>query len=348
MGGGRPGKPRVFCGRALDPKSGRRKRARDHHASGQEATMPLDPQARVLLEQMQEAGMPPFEEMTVPQAREAGWAFADLQAPPQDVASVSHRFIPGPTADLPVRIYTPEGQGPFPAIVYFHGSGWVILNIEICDPTSRVLANTTGCVVVAVNYQKAPEHKFPVPFDDAWASTCWVAEHAEELNIDRDRLAVAGDSAGGNLAASVALKARQEGAPALAYQLLIYPATDHDLDKPSALENAEGYLLQRESMRWFWNHYLADPAEGKDWRASPLQAPDLTGLPPALVVTAEFDPLRDDGRLYADRLREAGVPVKYSNYAGMIHGFYWMDGILDQTKRLHEEIATEVRAALHA
>jgi acetyl esterase len=312
----------------------------------QEAKMPLDPQAQALLEQMREAGQPPFEHMTVQEARQAAWAFVDLQSPPQPVAAVSHRFIPGPTADLPVRIYTPEGDGPFPVIVYLHGSGWVILNIEICDPTMRALANSTGCVVVAVNYQKAPEHKFPVPFNDAWASTCWVAEHADELNIDPGRIAVGGDSAGGNLAAAVCLKAREEGGPALAYQLLIYPATDRDLDKPSALANAEGYMLQRESMRWFWGHYLDGATDEPDWRACPLRAEDLSGLPPALVVTAEFDPLRDDGKRYADRLREAGVPVKYSNYDGMIHGFYWMNGVLDQGKRLHDEIATEVRAAL--
>jgi len=185
--------------------------------------------------------MPPFEHMTVPQAREAAWAFVDLQGPAPEVASVQDRFIPGPTADLPVRIYTPEGgAGPFPAIVYFHGSGWVILNIEICDPTMRTLANDTGCVVVAVNYQKAPEHKFPVPFNDAWASTCWVAAHAEELGVDPSRIAVGGDSAGGNLAVAVTIRARQEGGPALAYQLLVYPATEHDIDKPSAIQKRRG------------------------------------------------------------------------------------------------------------
>ena len=309
--------------------------------------MPVHPQVAALLEQMREAGQPPFEHMSVPEARQAAWAFADLQGPGPEVASVQHRFIPGPTADLPVRIYTPEGQAPFPAIVYFHGSGWVILNIEICDPTMRALANDSGCVVVAVNYQKAPEHKFPVPFNDAWASTRWVAEHAEELGIDPARIAVGGDSAGGNLAAAVAIKAREEGGPALAYQLLVYPATEYDLDTPSCLENAEGYLLQRESMRWFWGHYLDGATDVPDWRAFPMRAASLADLPPALVVTAEFDPLRDDGRRYADRLRAEGVQVTYREYAGMIHGFYWMQAVLDQSRNLHEEIAREVRAALH-
>jgi acetyl esterase len=310
--------------------------------------MALDPQAQALLDQMQEAGVPPFEQMTVGEARQAAYAFIDLQGAPEDVASVGHRFVPGPCCDLPVRIYTPEGEGPFPALVYFHGSGWVILNIEVADIAARALTNRTGCVVVAVNYQKAPEHKFPVPFDDAYAATTWVAEHASELGIDPGRIGVAGDSAGGNLAAAVCLKARDEHGPSLAYQLLIYPVTDYGWDKPSYLENAEGYLLQRETMRWFWGHYLASEAEGDNPLVSPLRAPDLSGLPPALIVTAEFDPLRDDGELYGQRLREAGVPVKISRYDGMIHGFFYMAGVLDQTKNLYDEIGTEVRAALGA
>ena len=293
----------------------------------------VDPQVQALLAEMAALGQPPFEEMTVPQARQAALAFADLQGPGPEVASVAYRFIPGPTADLPVRIYTPEGEGPFPAIVYYHGSGWVILNIEVCDSTCRTLANDTGCVVVAVNYQKAPEHKFPVPFNDAWAGLVWVVEHAEELSVDPARIAVGGDSAGGNLAAAVAIKARNEGGPALAFQLLIYPAVERNVDTPSAIQNAEGYLLQRGSMRWFWGHYLDGATDTPDWRASPLNAESLADLPPALVVTAEFDPLRDDGRRYADRLRAEGVKVTYSNYDGMIHGFYWMQAVVDRTRR---------------
>ena len=208
----------------------------------------------------------------MPEARMAAAAFLGLQGDPQEVASVEHRFAPGPWCDIPVRIYRPEGAGsPAPAIVYFHGSGWVILNVELCDPTMRSLANSTGCVVVAVNYQKAPEHKFPVPFDDCFAATTWVAENADELGIDLGRIAVGGDSAGGNLAAAVCLRARDEGGPALAYQLLVYPATDYGWDKPSAIENAEGYLLQRESMRWFWSHYVNDPSDGDNPFVSPLR-----------------------------------------------------------------------------
>jgi acetyl esterase len=310
--------------------------------------MPLDPQIDDLLEQMRAEGAVPFEQLTVREAREAAWGFADLQGPPEDVASVEHRFLTTPTADIPVRVYTPYGEGPFPGLVYFHGSGWVILNIGICDITMRALANSTGCVVVSVNYQKAPEHPFPVPFEDCWTATNWVAEHAEELGIDASRLGVVGDSAGGNLAAAIALHARDHGGPALAFQGLIYPALDYGWDTESARENAEGYMLQRATMEWFWNHYIPDPSVAGDPRVSPLRAADHSGLPRAFIATAEFDPLRDDGRHYAARLREAGVEVTYSEYDGMIHGFYWMQGISDVAKQLHAELAREIREALHA
>jgi acetyl esterase/lipase len=301
--------------------------------------MPLDPQADALLAQMREAGVRPFEELTVPEAREAAWGYLALAGEPQPVASVDNRFIPGPTADLPVRIYTPEGGGPRGGIVFFHGSGWVIANIDICDAAVRSLANSTGCVVVSVNYQKAPEHPFPRPFDDCWAATSWVYANAAEIGIDPARLAVAGDSAGGNLAAAVCLKARDEGGPPIVFQVLVYPALDRNWDTASAHENAEGYGLQRETMRWFWNHYVPSEADADNPLVSPLRAADLSGLPPAFIATAEFDPLRDDGEMYAERLAEAGVPVLLKRYDGMIHGFYWMLGALDQARVLHEDIA---------
>src|SRR4051794_30801227 len=308
--------------------------------------MPLDPQIEALLAEMRALGAKPFEELSVPEARIAARSFKDLQGPPEDVARVDHLFIPGPTADLPVRIYTPEGTGPFPALVYYHGSGWVVLNIEVCDTTMRALANATGCVVVAVNYQKAPEHPFPVPFEDCWATTLWTFENAEALGIDPARIGVIGDSAGGNLAAAVTLRARDEGAPEIAFQALIYPAVEHGWDTGSAHENAEGYLLQRESMHWFWDHYIPDKSLVGDWRVSPLKASDHAGLPPAFIATAEFDPLRDDGRAYHAALHDAGVPVTYVEYDGMIHGFYWMQGVVDGTKRLHEDLAEAIREGL--
>jgi acetyl esterase len=309
--------------------------------------MPVDPQVQALLDEMREAGAKPFEELTVAEARAAAWSFAVLQGEPQEVASVEHTFIPGPTAELPARIYTPAtGDGPFPALVYFHGSGWVVLNIAVCDTTARALANSTGCKVIAVNYQKAPEHPFPIPFEDCWAATNWVVEHADELGIDAGRIGVIGDSAGGNLAAAVALRARDEGAPKLAMQVLIYPAVEHGWDTGSAHENAEGYLLQRESMHWFWDHYVPDKSLVNDWRVSPLAAADHSGLPPTFIATAEFDPLRDDGRNYHAKLHEAGVPVTYVEYDGMIHGFYWMQGVTDGAKRLHEDLAEAIREVL--
>jgi len=309
--------------------------------------MPVDPQVQALLDEMRELGAKPFEELTVPEAREAAWSFAALQGEPEEVASVEHTFICGPTAELPVRIYTPEGEGPFPALVYFHGSGWVVLNIEVCDTTMRALANSTGCVVVAVNYQKAPEHPFPAPFEDCWATTQWTFENAEALGIDPARIGVIGDSAGGNLAAAVTLRARDEGAPRIAFQALIYPAVEHGWDTGSAHENAEGYLLQRESMHWFWDHYIPDKSVADDWRVSPLKAADHSGLPPAFIATAEFDPLRDDGRAYHAKLHDAGVPSTYVEYDGMIHGFYWMQGIADGARSLHADLAEAIREVLN-
>jgi acetyl esterase len=304
--------------------------------------MPLDPQAEALLAEMREAGVRPFEELSVAEARAASWGYVALAGEPQAVADVRTTFIPGPTADIAVRIYTPEGDGPRGGIVFFHGSGWVIANIDICDAAVRSLANSTGCVVVSVNYQKAPEHPFPEPFDDCWAATTWVEANADALGIDPSRLAVAGDSAGGNLAAAVCLKARDAGGPRIVFQALVYPALDRNWDTPSAIENAEGYGLQRETMRWFWNHYVPDEADGDNPLVSPLRAADLSGLPPAFIATAEFDPLRDDGERYGERLAEAGVPVIVKRYDGMIHGFYGMLGALDASQRLHADLAEAV------
>jgi acetyl esterase len=309
--------------------------------------VPLDPSIEALLAEMAEQGAKPFEELSVPEARVAARAFAELQGPPEDVASVEHHFIPGPTADLPVRIYTPEGDGPFGGLVYFHGSGWVVLNIEVCDTTMRSLANSTGCVIVAVNYQKAPEHPFPIPFDDCWAALEWTVENADAFDVDAARIGLVGDSAGGTLAAAMCLHARDRGGPAIAFQGLIYPVTDYGWDTASYHENAEGYLLQRESMHWFWDHYIPDPSVAGDPRVSPLRAADHSNLPPAFVATAEFDPLRDDGRQYSEKLHDAGVPTTYVEYEGMIHGFYWMQGVTDGAKRLHADLAEAVREALH-
>lgn len=309
--------------------------------------MPLDPQAEAVLAALAQADAKPFEAMSVPEARAAAWGFLGLQGAPEAVAEVKDRYFPGPTADLPVRVFYPEGEGPFPALVYYHGGGWVIGNPEIVDPVCRSMANSTGCAVVAVNYQKAPEHPFPAATDDAWATLQWVVNSADDLGFDATRIGVAGDSAGGNLAAVTALRARDEGAPALAFQVLIYPVTDTKLDTLSYVANAEGYLLQRASMAWFFDHYLTDPAQREDPRVAPARAASFAGLAPALILTAEFDPLHDDGVGYAERLRHAGVDTTLLDHPGLTHGFFWMQGLIDAAKKAHEDVAAWVRDRLH-
>lgn len=310
--------------------------------------MPLDPQAEVLLKQLTEAGAQPFERLTPAEGRVAALGFKDLGGEPEGVASVDHCFIPGPTADLPAWIYRPDGAtaGPSPGLIYFHGSGWVVGNIAVFDSVNRALANRTGCVVIAVNYQKAPEHEFPIPFDDCYAATQWIFDNASELGLDAARIGIIGDSAGGNLAAAVTLRARDENGPKLAYQVLVYPAVQYGWDSPSAVANAEGFLLQRASMEYFWKHYVRSAIDGRNPYCSPLAAEDHSGLPPAFIACAEFDPLCDDGRNYAEKLEAAGVPVEFRLYEGMIHGFLWMSGVLDQSKLLIDEIGQKVQAAL--
>jgi acetyl esterase len=303
--------------------------------------MPLDPQTQLLLQQMEAAGAPPLYTLPVEAARAMVLANPFPPVPFGRLASIEDRAIPGPAGDIPVRIYTPEGSGPFPVLVYYHGGGWVILNLDSHDSLCRALASGAGCVTISVDYRLAPEHKFPAAPDDCLAALRWAAANAIEISGDPARIAVGGDSAGGNLATVVALLARDAGGPPLAGQLLLYPVTDHyRVDLPSYAENAEGYFLTMDDMVWFWDHYLSSADEAIDPRASPLRAADLGGLPPALVITAEYDPLRDEGEAYAQRLREAGVPTTHTRYAGAIHGFFSMAGILDQGKQGIEDANT--------
>ncbi|MEK6302867.1 MAG: alpha/beta hydrolase [Acidobacteriota bacterium] len=293
--------------------------------------MPLDPQAKALLELMAASGAPPLGAGSVADARQGIAAFAQLGGEPEPVAHIEDRQIPSPDQAIPVRIYTPEGRGPFPVLVYFHGGGWVLCNLDTHDPLCRSLANAAECVVVSVDYRLAPEHKFPAAAEDCYAATQWVMNNAASINGDAHRVAIGGDSAGGNLSAVVALMARDRGAQAPVFQLLIYPATEHYLaDYPSSRENADGYFLTRDDMEWFWNHYLNNEAETDNPYASPLRAASLIGLPAALVITAEFDPLRDEGEFYAARLQESGVATRLVRYDGMIHGFLSMAGVLAQ------------------
>ena len=308
--------------------------------------MPLHPEARALLEAMAEQGAPPFECLTVPQAREAASAFVGLQPPPEPVASVVDRTVPGPAGEVPVRIYTPVGVGPKGVLVYFHGGGWVIGDLDVVDGPCRMLANAADVVVVSVDYRLAPEHHHPAAFEDCFAVTQWVAAHALEIGADPARVAVGGDSAGGQLAAAVSLAARDRGSPAIAFQLLIYPVTDFAFDTPSALENGEGYLLQRATMQWFWAHNLGPTDPGKDQTAFPARADSYVGLPPAFVATAEFDPLRDEGEAYAAVLAAAGVEATAVRYDGMIHGFLWTLGATPAGARMVADAVVALRKAL--
>jgi acetyl esterase len=285
--------------------------------------MPLDPLARKLLDQLAQSGMPSLETMPVAQARAMFAALSMPQSEKVALARVEDRRIPGPAGEIPVRIYTPEGQGPLPVLVFFHGGGWVIGNLETHDDICRVLARAVPALVVSVDYRLAPEHPFPAAVEDSYAALGWVAENAAAIGGDPARLAVGGDSAGGNLAAVVSLLARDRGGPRIAHQLLIYPVTDMRGDSVSMRENGTGYFLTHDLMTWFSNHYVS-AQERLLPHASPLLAPDLAGLPPATVITAEFDPLRDEGESYAARLREFGVPAEHTRYDGMIHGFFTM------------------------
>jgi acetyl esterase len=266
-------------------------------------------------------------------------------APAQAVASAEDRTIPGPAGELPIRVYRPAGSAPatpLPALVFFHGGGWVFGDLESHDSLCRELCNVGGCAVVAVAYRVAPESKFPAAVEDAVAAIRYVAASAQTLGIDGSRLAAGGDSAGGTLAAAAALTFRDQGGPRLRLQALIYPVTDMTLDSPAYARIATGYTLPRERMLFFREAYLRGPEDIADWRASPLKARDLSNLPPALVLTAAQDPLVDEGKAYADRLAAAGVPVAYSCYEGMVHGFLTMAGAVEAG---HAGIA-EVAAAL--
>ncbi|MEK6442789.1 alpha/beta hydrolase [Pseudonocardia sp. T1-2H] len=309
-----------------------------------EATLPVHPEAQALLGALAEAGMPPFPQMTVPGARAATKGFLDLQGEPEPIA-VDNRRIDGPASQIPVRVYTPDGAGPKPLIVYYHGGGWVIGDLEIVDRPLRTIANRTGAVIVSVDYRLAPEHVAPAAFDDCYAATEWAAAHAAELGADPARLIVAGDSAGGHLAASVAQAATDRGGPAIAAQLLLFPATDFDFSTPSYEENADGYLLTRGSMEWFWAHYLGAQNVDIDY-LTPGRREDLAGLPPAFVATAEYDPLRDEGEAYARKLEAAGVAVTAKRYDGMLHDFLWTLGATPSGAVIIDDIAAAVTAAV--
>ena len=306
--------------------------------------MPLEASTQALLEQLAELGGPPLEEMEVPAARQM---YLDLNPaePITEVGRVEDRAVPGPAGDVPVRVYTPRGGGDGAGVVYFHGGGWVIGDLQTHDELCRSLCEQVGAVVVAVDYRLAPEHRYPAAAEDCIAATAWVAENAATLGIDASRIAVAGDSAGGNLAAVVAQVCRDRGGPRLRFQLLLCPVVDHSFGTASYQENADGYLLTRPAMEWFWGHYLGDGGDGSEPLASPLNG-SLEGLPPAHVVTVEFDPLRDEGEAYAAALAAAGVETTSKRYDGQIHNFFAMGHLIPEGGGALAEIAGVLRAGL--
>jgi acetyl esterase len=262
-----------------------------------------------------------------------------LDSAPEAVGRVRDIEIPAPAAVLPARIYTPDGPGPFPVLVYFHGGGWVIADLDTYDPSARALANAARCIVVSVHYRQAPEHKFPAAAEDADFAFQWVQANAASFDGDPDRVAVGGESAGGNLATGVTLQARERGGPMPVHQLLIYPVTVHAFDSPSYQQYADAQPLNQPMMRWFWEQYLERDEDGQRPLASPLRAADLSGLPPATVILAEIDPLRSEGEAYAARLKEAGVPTTVTVYPGVTHEFFGMTAVVDEAKQAVAEAA---------
>jgi acetyl esterase len=306
--------------------------------------MPLAPAARSMLDQLAALDTPPIWEQDLAQLRAADIQIMKVMDQPVPVASVVDRTIPGPAGDIPIRIYQPDAPEPRPLVVYFHGGGFVFCSIDTHDGTCRRLANAAGAVVISVEYRLAPEHCFPIPLEDCYAATVWAHEHAPELGADASQLVVAGDSAGGNMAATTALLARDRGGPPVTSQVLIYPVIDAACDSSSFEQNAEGYFLEGDTMRWFWSQYLGDDGDGAHPHASPCHAPDHAGLPPAVVITAEYDPLRDEGEVYADKLRAAGVPVTSVRYDGVIHGFVSMPSLFPEADQAMTVIAEALRS----
>jgi acetyl esterase len=303
--------------------------------------MPLHPQAEAIcnLTNATRLTVAPDERV---QTTRTGWGlFLNMAGgPPEPVHNVEDHDADG----VPVRVYTPSPDGDLPIFVVLHGGGWVIGSVAEFDLIARQLANASGAIVVSVDYRLAPEHPYPAPLDDCWAALRWTVAHASELGGDPARVAIGGDSAGGNLAAVCALLARDAGGPELALQVLIYPVVDCDFTTASYVANAEGFLLQKEEMEWFFDCY-AGAHDRTDWHISPMRAPDLQGVAPAVVITAEYDPLCAEGEAYAARLRAAGVPVEERRYDGLIHGFFGLAVAFDTSRDAMELVGSALRRA---
>jgi acetyl esterase len=311
--------------------------------------MPLHPQAQAVITGVESMGLPPFETLSLEEGRAVIQSFAGFMLPAEEVAAVVDRTIPGPEAEIPIRVFTPEGSGLRPAVLYFHGGGFSTGSVDLIDPLCRALANRSGCVVVAVGYRLAPEHPYPAAVLDAYVAAHWVAVNGNEIGVDGTRLAVAGDSAGANLAAVTCLVARDKGEePTIKLQVLLCPVTDLvSTDTPSYQENGEGYLLTSGMMSWFKGHYLTgcEDRVGEPY-CSPVRAGDFSGVPPAIIVTAEYDPLRDEAEAYGELLEEASVHADVRREEGMVHAFYWMGGAIDRGREILDELGADLRKEL--
>lgn len=306
--------------------------------------MPLDAQIESVMEQVAALGFPPSHTVSAQEARSNAKARPRGKGP--DVHKVEDIKIPSDAGPIPARIYTPSDETSLPVLVWFHGGGWVVGDLESADATARHLCNESSSVIISIDYRLAPETKFPGASDDCYAATQWVSENASSLNADPDKIAVGGDSAGGNLAAVVSLMARDKQGPKIGFQLLVYPVTEMNFNTKSYIDNAEGYQLSRDGMIWYWDHYLEDKESANNPYAAPMKAQSLQNLPPALIITAEYDPLRDEGKAYAERLKAEGVTTQYTMYSGMIHGFFGMASVVDKGRAAVKEAADAMRKAL--
>lgn len=314
-----------------------------------------DPQMKAVLEELAKLTPVPLYTMTPAQARkqpgppDAVKAVLKKQGKPitpEPVAKVMDTTVPGPAGSIPVRVYTPSGTGPFPVLVYFHGGGWVIASIQAYDSSCRALANAANCVVVSVGYRQAPEHRFPAAHEDSYAATQYIMKNTAQFGGDPKRVAVGGESAGGNLAAGVCLMAKQRKGMMPIYQLNVYPIAGYDLNTPSYKANADAIPLSKPFMAWFFKYALTHPTDGKNPLISLTQA-DVKGLPPATVITAQIDPLMSEGTAYANRLKAAGVPVSYRNYNGVSHEFFGMAAVVDKAKEANAFAAEGLKGAFN-
>ncbi len=310
--------------------------------------MPLHPQAAAFLEIWNRVNATPMETLPVTETRGVLAASAGPLSNPPRLAGIADLTIDTPAGPLRVRLYQPAEPATRGVCLYFHGGGWALNSVDTHDDLVRRLCAAAGCTMVSVDYRLAPEHPYPAAVEDAYSALQWVREWAPEWNVDHERIAVAGDSAGANLAAAVTLVTRDRGGPSIRQQVLVYPITDADFTRASYIENADGYFLTTGQMRWFWEMYCPDESRRSESYASPLRAPSLRGLPPALILTAEYDPLRDEGEAYADALHEAGVAAALHRYPGMIHAFLRRADTFDDSRAAIREIGDTLRIALRS